>query len=69
MPHSIPAAVSEPPADDLEMYLDLSHDQIAHLILCLMIEEALRQRLVAFRQNPAVQPVQHSKNPASEGFT
>jgi hypothetical protein len=52
------AAGSEPPADDLDMYLDLSHDQIAHLVLCLLIEEALRQRLVAFRQNAPAQPVQ-----------
>jgi hypothetical protein len=52
------AAGLEPTADDLCAYLDLSRDQIAHLILCLMIEEALRQRLLAFRQNPAVQPVQ-----------
>jgi hypothetical protein len=52
------AAVLEPPADDLDVYLNLTRDQIAHLILCLMIEEALRRRLVAFRQNPAMQPVQ-----------
>lgn len=52
------AARLEAPADDLDAYLDLSHDQLAHLILCLMIEEALRQWLTAFRQNPAVQPVQ-----------
>jgi hypothetical protein len=56
--NALQAAGLEPPADDLGAYLDLSRDQIAHLILCLMIEEALRQRLLAFRQNPAVQPVQ-----------
>ena len=52
------AAGLESPAADLDAYLDLSRDQIAHLILCLMIEEALRQRLTVFRQNPAAKPVQ-----------
>jgi hypothetical protein len=47
-----------PPADDLDVYQDLSEDQIAHLVLCLLIEEALRQRLLAFRQNPPAEPVE-----------
>jgi hypothetical protein len=47
---------TEPPADDLNMYRDLTHDQIAHLHLFLIIDRALRQRLVAFRENPPVKP-------------
>ena len=52
------AAGLEPPVDDLDAYLDLTHGQIAHLILCLMIEEALRKRLLAFRQDLPTQPGQ-----------
>jgi hypothetical protein len=55
---AVQAAGSQPPPDDLDVYLDLTRDQIAHLVLCLIIEELLRDRLVAFRQNPSAQPVQ-----------
>jgi hypothetical protein len=54
----VQAAGLVPPADDLDVYQDLSEDQIAHLVLCLLIEEALRQRLLAFRQNPPAEPVE-----------
>jgi hypothetical protein len=40
--------VDAPP--ELDAYLDLSGEDIARLILMLMIEEALRQRLAEFRE-------------------
>ena len=46
------------PNDDLDAYLDLSADEIARLVLCLIVEEMLRERLLGFRQNLPPQPVQ-----------
>jgi hypothetical protein len=39
------------------MYMDLTHDRTAHVLLCLIIEAGLRQRLVAFRQDSPLEPV------------
>jgi hypothetical protein len=38
--------------EELDAYLDLSNDDIARIVLCLLIEEALRGRLMAFRSLP-----------------
>jgi hypothetical protein len=40
---------SDPPPDHLETYLDLTAEEIARIVLCLLIEEALKRRLAAFR--------------------
>jgi hypothetical protein len=42
------AAVMTPP-EELDAYLDLGNDDIARIVLCLLIEEALRGRLAAYR--------------------
>lgn len=34
---------------DLDAYIDMTAEEIARLILSLMVEEALRERLAAFR--------------------
>lgn len=39
----------EPSPGNLEAYLDLTAEEIARLVLCLLIEERLRARLAAFR--------------------
>jgi hypothetical protein len=38
-----------PPPDELDAYLDLSAEEISRIILCLLIEEALRGRLAVYR--------------------
>jgi hypothetical protein len=43
------AAASKPPPETFEIYLDLSKEEIRQLVVCLMIEEALRTRLAVFR--------------------
>jgi hypothetical protein len=48
----------EPTTEDLGRFLDLTQEQIAHLILCLMVEELLQDRLSVFRQNLPAKPVQ-----------
>lgn len=35
--------------DNLDAYLDLGAEDIARLVLCLLVEEMLRERLAAFR--------------------
>ena len=40
----------DPSPDDLDAYLDLKREEIARLVLCLLIEEALKGRLSVFRQ-------------------
>jgi hypothetical protein len=47
-----------PPPDQLEAYLDLTSEEIARLVLCLLIEETLRERLAVFRENPLPEPLQ-----------
>ena len=44
--------------EELEPYLDISAEDIARLILCLLIEESLRHRLSAFRHDLPAQPVE-----------
>lgn len=39
----------DPPPEELEAYLDLTSEAIARIVLCLLIEEALRERLAGFR--------------------
>jgi hypothetical protein len=39
---------NEPP-DNLDAYMDLGAQEIARLLLCMMIEEVLRERLAAYR--------------------
>jgi hypothetical protein len=46
------------PIDDLDAYLDLSAEEIARLVLCLIVEDMLRERLLGFRQYLPAQPVQ-----------
>jgi hypothetical protein len=43
--------MTDPPPDDLDAYLDLTADEVARLILCLLVEEALRCRLAAYRRH------------------
>lgn len=45
-----------PPLEELDAYLDLSAEEIARLVLCLLIEEALRGRLAVFRHDPPAEP-------------
>lgn len=43
--------------DNLDAYRELTPEQVARLVLCLLIEEALHERLAAFRaENPPAQP-------------
>ncbi len=37
------------PPERLAIYLDLEKDEIVRLILCLLVEELLKERLDAFR--------------------
>lgn len=39
----------EPLADHLEAYLDLTDEEVARIVLWLMIEDALKGRLAVFR--------------------
>lgn len=49
----------DPPAVELDSYLFMSVAEIARLVLCLLVEEALRDRLAAFRrQDLPPEPVQ-----------
>lgn len=43
-------------AEEVAAYLDLSAEEISRIILCLLIEEALRGRLAAFRHDPPPEP-------------
>ncbi len=43
---------------ELDAYLDLSGEEIARVILMLLVEEALRNQLAPLRQNLEPQPVQ-----------
>jgi hypothetical protein len=44
--------------DKLDAYLDLSREDIARLVLCLMVEEMLKHRLFGFRQDLPAQPIE-----------
>lgn len=39
-------------------YLDMTREELSRLLLCLLVEEALRQRLAAFRVEPSENPVE-----------
>jgi hypothetical protein len=46
-------------ADGLDAYMGLKREEVARLVLSLIIEEALRQRLALFRaEDLATQPVE-----------
>ena len=45
-------ALREPTPDELEAFMRLSSQDIARLILCLLIEEALQSQLSTFRLGP-----------------
>lgn len=52
-------AQRQPAAEELEAYMRLTRAEIARLVLCLLIEEALGRKLAAFRsqsQNLLPQP-------------
>ena len=54
----------QPSVEELEAYMHLTQAEITRLVLCLLIEEALGERLAAFRSPPqdlAPQPLQGSK--------
>lgn len=38
-----------PSPEGFEAYLDLTSEEIARIVLCLLIEESLRERLAVFR--------------------
>lgn len=42
-------------------YLDLSREELARLILCLLIEEALSKRLASFREDLPPKPIEGQK--------
>ena len=44
--------------ENLEAYMDLGKEDIARLVLCLLIEERLKERLAEFREDLTSQPVQ-----------
>jgi hypothetical protein len=50
MSFSQAAVLTEPPPENLDAYLDLSREEIGRLVLCLLIEEALRRRLAEYRE-------------------
>jgi hypothetical protein len=52
------AARADVPPEELDPYFDLSVGDISRIILCLLIEEALRGRLAAFRHDLPAQPVE-----------
>ncbi len=45
-------APREPTPGELEAFMGLSNQEIARLVLCLLIEEALQSQLSAFRCGP-----------------
>ena len=46
-------------AEELDAYLNLADGEVARLVLCLIIEERLRQRLAAYRPHQlAAKPVE-----------
>jgi hypothetical protein len=48
-----------PPPEKLDAYLDLSNDDVERIVLCLMVEEALRRRLAVYRlEDLAAEPVE-----------
>jgi hypothetical protein len=54
------AAACDRSSEDLDAYLHLSGEEIARLVLCLLVEEALRDRLDSFRsrrQNLPSEPI------------
>jgi hypothetical protein len=55
------AARLDAPPEELDPNLDLTAEEVSRIILCLLIEEALRGRLDAFRQNLPAQPVEGFK--------
>jgi hypothetical protein len=61
-----------PVPDELEAYRLLTKQQIATLVLCLLIEEGLKAQLASFRPSPSSCPRSHSndeKNSSSLGMT
>jgi hypothetical protein len=51
-------ALAEPAPEHLDAYTHLSKQEIARLVLCLLIEERLVERLAAFRSRPEQLPAQ-----------
>ena len=52
----------EPPtSEDIESLMRLTPEEIARIVLCLLVEEALRERLAAFR--PQHLPPQPGEGP------
>ena len=51
----------DPPPEELDAYLHMGAEDIARLVLCLLVEEALRRRLAAFRQDLPAQPAEGLK--------
>lgn len=49
------------PSEDLSAYLDMGRDDIARLVLWLLVEESLRGRLAGFRQKLSSQPVEREE--------
>lgn len=47
--------------EEIAAYLELSAEEISRIILCLLIEEALRSKLAAFRHDLPAQPVEGFK--------
>lgn len=45
----------------IDAYLHLSNEEVARLVLTLLLEDMLRQRLFAFRQDLQTQPVEGFK--------
>ena len=61
-----------PTAEGLDTYLHLSTQEIARLVLYLMVEEGLRGRLASFRRAPRICPLNYPKdrkNSSSLGMT
>ena len=55
-------APRSPSDEELDAFSALSHEEIARLVLCLLVEERLRERLAAFRsENLSTQPVDGSE--------
>ncbi len=54
--------MQEETSEQLDAYLSMTSEDIARLILCLLIEETLKQRLAGFRPHDLpVQPVEGFK--------
>jgi hypothetical protein len=48
-----------PQSEELDAYLQLGAEEIARLVLCLLIAEALKSKLASFRsQNLPAEPVE-----------